>query len=274
MAAAIATLPAGRRLRILEIGAGTGGTTAAVLPRLPAACDYVFTDVSAAFLTPAREKFAAYDFIEYRALDIERDPLAQGLPAHGFDLVLSANALHATADLRRTLGQVQQLLAPSGLLVILEATRRQHWVDVTFGALEGWWKFADTDLRPDHPLLPAAAWRQLLAEVGFTEASCLPADDAVGQAVVLAHGPATVAGTYQESSATSMIRNGSRAAAASPVAGPVDGLAARLRTAPDNERGELLVEYVHAPGRPSARPRRRPAPRTAPPASSSWASTH
>ena len=187
---AIEALPAGRRLRVLEIGAGTGGTTAAVLPVLAGdRCDYVFSDISAGFLAPAREKFAAHDFVEYQALDIERDPRSQGRPAHGYDLVLAANVLHATTDLHRTLTHVCQLLAPSGVLLLLEGTRPQRWVDLTFGLLEGWWKFADTTLRPTHPLLSASAWQTLLAAEGFTESACIPDSDAAGQVVLLRAAP-------------------------------------------------------------------------------------
>ncbi|MGQ3058934.1 MAG: methyltransferase, partial [Nevskia sp.] len=58
---AIAQLPAGARLRVLEIGAGTGGTTTYVLPLLPAErTEYTFTDLSPLFLERAAENFAAY----------------------------------------------------------------------------------------------------------------------------------------------------------------------------------------------------------------------
>jgi NADPH:quinone reductase-like Zn-dependent oxidoreductase/SAM-dependent methyltransferase len=194
IAAAAAALPPHRRLRVLEIGAGTGGTTAAALERLsPERTDYVFSDVSAGFLAPARDRLAGYSFVDYRVLDIERDPLAQGFRAHDFDVVVAANVLHATADLRQVLARVRQLLAPSGLLLLLEGTVPQRWVDVTFGLLPGWWKFADAALRPAHPLLSAAVWRRLLTEEGFTEATFLPKDEAVLQALVLARGPAVVA---------------------------------------------------------------------------------
>src|SRR5262249_50541581 len=119
-------------------------------------------------------------------------PLAQGFSSHSLDLVVAANVLHATADLRRVLTHVRQLLTPSGLLLLLEGTRRQRWIDLIFGLLEGWWEVSDTELRPGHPLLSAEAWRQLLEEEGFTDAAFLPAGDQATQALIVARGPAEV----------------------------------------------------------------------------------
>ncbi|MBO0881199.1 MAG: class I SAM-dependent methyltransferase, partial [Mycobacterium sp.] len=69
-----------RTLRILEVGAGTGGLTASLLPVLPPQrCEYLFTDVSTAFLATARERFRDYDFVDYRVLDLEHE-----LPAEEF----------------------------------------------------------------------------------------------------------------------------------------------------------------------------------------------
>jgi NAD(P)-dependent dehydrogenase (short-subunit alcohol dehydrogenase family) len=100
-------------------------------------------------------------------LDIEQAPGAQGFAAGGFDLVVAANVLHATRDVRASLSHAVSLLAPGGSLVLLEGTSARHWVDLTFGLTEGWWRFADRDLRPSHPLLPAAVWEGLLAECGL-----------------------------------------------------------------------------------------------------------
>jgi len=78
--------------RVLEIGAGTGGTTAALLPLLPAeSTDYVYSDISSAFLAAAEERFARFPFVSYRVIDIERSPQMQGLSAGSFDIVLAAN---------------------------------------------------------------------------------------------------------------------------------------------------------------------------------------
>src|SRR3712207_9033281 len=62
-------------LRVLEIGAGTGATTTAVLAALPAdRSTYVFTDVSPVFLDRARARFGARPSVDYRLLDVERAP--------------------------------------------------------------------------------------------------------------------------------------------------------------------------------------------------------
>ncbi len=56
--AVLQALPAGRRLRVLELGAGTGGLTGHILPLLPAdRTQFTFTDVAHHFLAKAREKF-------------------------------------------------------------------------------------------------------------------------------------------------------------------------------------------------------------------------
>jgi len=195
VAAATGALPEGRTLRVLEIGAGTGGTTSSVLPALPPGrTEYVFTDVSPLFTGRASEKFRAYPFVRYEVLDITRDPQAQGFAPGAFDMVIAANVLHATPYLRSTLAHVRRLLAPEGMLVLYEAMAPQRFSDLTVGLTEGWWAFTDHDLRPDYALLPHRRWRELLSGSGFTGATVLPDEQARGilaqQAVVLARATA------------------------------------------------------------------------------------
>jgi acyl transferase domain-containing protein len=172
---AVAKLPAARGVRILEIGAGTGGTTSYILPHLdPDRTEYVVTDIGAFFNSKAQAKFQDYPFVRYEILDIEVDPTTQGFEAHQYDVIVAANVLHATTSMSQTLANVNKLLAPGGILVLLESTARQRWLDLIFGLLDGWWKFSDRDLRPDYPLLSTAQWQQLLTDRGFPQVSILP----------------------------------------------------------------------------------------------------
>jgi acyl transferase domain-containing protein/phospholipid N-methyltransferase len=179
---ALRSLPQERGLRILEIGAGTGGTTAGVLPLLPVAqTDYLFTDIGPAFLHQAQARFADYSFVRYQPLDIEKSPTEQGFIRQQTDLIIATNVLHATKNLTETLTNVRQLLQRGGQLVLVEATRRRRWIDLTFGLTDGWWRFADE--RHDHPLLTAAEWKTRLLENGFATVETI---EQGGQAVIIA----------------------------------------------------------------------------------------
>lgn len=86
-----------QRMRILEVGAGTGGSTAIALECLcypdgsKGFSSYTFTDISSGFFASARERFQHNPDLEYRTLDINADPVEQGFEEQGFDLVIAAN---------------------------------------------------------------------------------------------------------------------------------------------------------------------------------------
>ena len=163
-------LEPGRKLRVLEIGGGTGGLSSYVLPVLPARdTEYVFTDLSNHFFSRGAEKFRDYPFIEFKRLDIENDPCEQDFEAHSFDLILASHVLHATADLRETLANVKRLLSSEGVLLMAETVDPSRWIDLVFGLTEGWWRFTDVELRPKHPLLSYPAWKELLQDCGFSD---------------------------------------------------------------------------------------------------------
>ena len=174
LAAQVAALPPGRRFRLLEVGAGTGGTTASLLPLLPPERTvYVFTDVSRFFTELGARKLRDVPFVRYRELDLDRDPVSQGLPAGCCDWLVAAHVLHATRNVRATLAHVRRLLAKGGVLLLLEETRFQRKYHFTMGFLPGFDHFEDYGLRPSHPLLSAAQWSAALRAAGFAEVAAL-----------------------------------------------------------------------------------------------------
>jgi SAM-dependent methyltransferase len=176
--AVAAVVAAAAPARVLEVGAGTGGTTRAVIAQV-APERYTFTDLSTLLLRRARRRLPQ-PFFRFAVLDIERDPAAQGLAVGEHDVVVAANVLHAARDLDAALAHARALLAPGGAVVLWEATRDETWFDVTIALLPGWHRHADAH-RAGGPLVGAAVWEQLLARAGLEPAS-LVSD---GQAVVV-----------------------------------------------------------------------------------------
>ncbi|HVM13413.1 MAG TPA: amino acid adenylation domain-containing protein [Egibacteraceae bacterium] len=197
VAAAAEGGPDGRRRRVLEVGAGTGAATATVLPALPPSTEYVVTDISPLFVSHAAQRFGSRPHTRFDVLDIERDPQSQGFAPGSFDMVVAADVLHATADLRVSLGNARRLLAPHGLLVLLELASPGAWLALVFGLLDGWWRYTDTDLRPEGPLLLPQQWCNLLDACGWERPTPLFAEQGgpeALQALVLAHAPAAAGG--------------------------------------------------------------------------------
>ena len=240
--------PADLALRVIEVGAGTGGTTSAVLPVLPAARTvYHYTDVSTFFFGHAARKFAAYPFVKTGLLDLEKAPAEQGWAPGSYHVVVAANVLHATQDLDRTLDHVRGLLAPGGLLVAYEGTDHLPWFDVTTGLIEGWQRFDDR-WRVDHPLLAPARWSEALRAHGFTEVEAFPS---IGSpAEVLAHhvivamvpGTAPRASVAPAAEATAAADAGLDHESAAPTA--ADELRHQLTALAGSERHEALIGYV------------------------------
>ena len=132
-------------MKVLEIGAGTGGTTLPVLQTLtqegrPMFGTYDFTDISPGFFDPARSLLKEWSGkVRFKTLDIERNPSAQGFEEESYDLVIASNVLHATQSMENTLGNVRRLLKPGGRLALIELTRLRPAWNIVFGLLPGWW---------------------------------------------------------------------------------------------------------------------------------------
>ena len=104
--------------------------------------------------------------------------------------------LHATRNLGETLANCRNLLAPSGQLLAVESLRGRGWQDMTFGQLDGWWRYSDA-YRPDHAIASPEVWLRALTDTGFEDAAVLGGESVgdegpLGSGVILGRGPAEI----------------------------------------------------------------------------------
>lgn len=209
-------------IRILEVGAGTGGTTERLLPLLRELniAEYCYTDVSKAFLMHAEERYRPrLPALTTAILDITKPLAQQSVATNRYDVVVAANVLHATPDIRQTLRNCKATMKNEGLLLLNEISNWSLFTHSIFGLLEGWWLHEDTALRlPGSPGLLPQMWERVLAEEGF-EGIHFPASEAhgLGQQIVAARSDGRV-----------RQRLASKAPAVAPAARPPQAKPAQL----------------------------------------------
>lgn len=169
-------------LRILEIGAGTGGTTATVLPHLISAQGermyglYHYTDISSGFFSQAKERFSNYQKIEYSTLDVTKDPVDQDFEEGSYDIIIATNVLHATPELNVALKNVRKLLRPDGHLFLDELCSEAKWINYIMGTFSGWW-LGEADNRAIEPYVSPDRWTEELLKQGFNRPTVVYDDE-------------------------------------------------------------------------------------------------
>ena len=152
-------------IKILEMGAGTGGTTSRMVPLLASLgipVQYTVTDISSSLVAAARKRFKEYPFVQYKVLDIEKPPPMDML--HSQHMILATNCVHATHSLVNSTTNIHNLLRSDGFLMMLEMTEPLPWVDLIFGLVEGWWLFDDGRR---HALASPSVWQKTLHAAGY-----------------------------------------------------------------------------------------------------------
>ncbi|QLI74092.1 Highly reducing polyketide synthase gloL [Metarhizium brunneum] len=174
-------------MRILEVGAGTGGTTARVLRALTSSYGeclyrvYTYIDVSAGFIPAAKQRFASHEKIEYAVLDVAADPAQQGFQPGSYDLIIAANVIHATTYLNETLENMHVMVFNYVMVSILHI-RLLHLqnmngnLNLVQGFLHGWWLGAQ-DNRVDQPYVSPERWTKELLHAGFSKPEVIVLDD-------------------------------------------------------------------------------------------------
>ena len=187
------------QLRIIEIGAGTGGTSATVFKKLKPyrnrIQEYCYTDISKAFLLHAEKEYGPDNpYLTCQIFNVEAPLAGQNISAGGYDVAIATNVLHATRNIRQTLRNAKAALKKNGLLILNELSGNALFSHLTFGLLEGWWLYEDATLRiPGCPGLSSQAWQAVLEDEGF-QSILFPAQEAheLGQQIIVAESDGVV----------------------------------------------------------------------------------
>ncbi|KAI8932960.1 hypothetical protein NX059_010429 [Plenodomus lindquistii] len=160
-------------VRVLEVGAGLGEKTRKIVTSLtcadgqPLYSEYVVTDASSGLLDRAKEALKGVPNMEFTVLDVSGSMSAQALEGRQFDLIVAANALSTSMNVRAGLQNLHGLLSPRGRLILQESRPGLPWVKFALATLTSWWSHS-TDLgRVDEPYLDSKKWHEELVMAGF-----------------------------------------------------------------------------------------------------------
>ncbi|GCF07149.1 SDR family NAD(P)-dependent oxidoreductase [Dictyobacter arantiisoli] len=238
-------------IRILEIGAGSGGTSTILFKKLQPyqthIKEYCFTDISKAFLHYAEKTFSpSYPYITYALFNVENPPARQEIKVGNYDIVIAANVLHATHNIKRTVNNAKALLRKNGLLLLNEISNNSLFTHLTFGLLEGWWSYEDPALRiPGCPALAPDTWQQVLDKEGFHSIFFPAAEShALGQQIIVAASDGVLRVVNDQSPAASIPAPKHTEQASSPPAKPQRSKIASTGNALDQMAEEYVKELL------------------------------
>ncbi len=168
-------------LRILEVGAGTGTTTDAVVHRLKTSIseqiksDYLFTDISKFFLAAAREHFKDCSWMCFQIVDIDKNLFEQGLKPKSVDIVIAAGVLNNARNINKTVRGLMQILVPEGWMLITEPTREM--LEILISQAFMMTPHEDDRKNTNTTFMSTEQWLEVFNQAGGEKAVALPSEE-------------------------------------------------------------------------------------------------
>ncbi|KAJ5081201.1 hypothetical protein N7456_013439 [Penicillium angulare] len=162
------------RMKVLEVGAGTGSMTDVLLDTLGRTKDgsrfaqWDFTDVTSSLFSSVQGRLHEEgNLMRFKVLNIEEDPSAQGFECGTYDLVVACLVFHATSNLKTTLRNARKLLKPGGKLMLYEIVIPNIRSTFTFGLLEKFWRSSES-YRSLGPCIDTRQWNEMFLQTGYS----------------------------------------------------------------------------------------------------------
>ena len=122
----------GQKIKILEVGAGTGATTEWVFKALEGSeFEYCFTDISKYFFPDAVNRFGKNPNVTIKKLDLNEDFVAQGFCPNSYDVIIGAYVLNNVKDIVKTINKLKELVRNEGYLIFSETILPETWLLVS-----------------------------------------------------------------------------------------------------------------------------------------------
>jgi len=168
--------------RVLEVGAGLGSATEAVLGSLPAIERYHVTEPIPFFRRRAERRLRAAHpgvALQFGALDVNARWAEQGVRPADHNFVVGVNVFHLARDVVVTLREAFEVLEPGGWLIVGEAIRPHAaacvGAELPFQILQSYHAVeTDPELRPGPGFLTAESWTEAFRRAGFSEIALVP----------------------------------------------------------------------------------------------------
>ncbi len=151
---------------VLELGAGTGGTTRRLAADLRHCKRFVLSDVRQSFLDRLVGELPG---VPLQTALVDIDVPLNGLGS--FDVIFATNCLHVAKDLEAALARLRGRLRPGGILVLGEGS---HYsvdlpspVALVLSLFDGWWDAPTSPARPQAGFLLPEHWFAALTAAGF-----------------------------------------------------------------------------------------------------------
>ena len=192
------SFPSDKEVQVLEIGTRAGNLTDTLVSLLPKDRGrYLYADESSFFVDKTRQKLGDISSLEYALLDMNRAPSQQGYEPHSFDVIVADNTLHRAKNIEITLEYLKEMLAPGGLLFLIESTQNSRLMLISVAFFEDGFSHLEDERKANHlPLISAGKWRAILKKKGFSRVMTFPeyahATEVFGKHLIVAQAPETV----------------------------------------------------------------------------------